>query len=852
MMPRRALIFLLFFLSGAAGLGHQMAWIKMFTAGLGHEMPALLAVVTALFGGLAAGGWLFDRRLGAALRPGRWWGALELIIGAWSIALTWLIPSINTLALQWIGLDASPLRQGAIAFAVPFLALLPATLAMGATLPAMDRWLAPLTPDGRCLGSVYALNTFGAVAGALGGVFVLMPSLGLRGSALVFGAVNVLCGLAALAQSVSARFAPPISSAARTDAISPRRLTLTLCGTGLLGMGFEVVGVRVLAQVLEGTIYTYAAVLSIFLLGTALGAALDQKFGRAAPVRPLLASLLGALATGVMAGIGFLHQAPGSYDWCRAHWGDTPLAVMGSEMFVALTVFGPATIAMGAAFSHLAQAARRPDGGVGRAVAWNTAGGALAGGVFGVLLLPALGAKWTLVLIAFGYLLFLPRLAGRHWLGVALPVVLLLALPPHLRLVTLPPGATLLDYRDGVLASVAVVQERGGERVLRVNTRFQMGGTAAALAERRQAFIPLLLHANPRHALFLGPGTGITLGAAARFPGLEIDGVELVPEVLEAMRFFTGWNFDPACQPNVRLRAADARRQIRATRERYDVVVADLFHPAQDGAGFLYTREHFQAVRDRLQPGGLFCQWLPLHQLDEPTLRIILRTFTDTFPETRAFLLHFNADIPVLGLVGTLEPLRLPADWLERRALDDKFREQLRGVGLERSLHLFGCLAGGPEALRRYAGDALPGTDNFPRVSFTAPRGTARRDTPPWTLLQTFLEQCPAQPNDLLAMPGDEIFQKHLADYLAARNGYLRGLMEEGNGALAAAIDLYLASARQSLYFTPAYARCVTLVQMLAQTDPAAARTLFARLEAAQPAQPLGRKLLGPLFEKAP
>src|SRR2546430_8201381 len=131
---------------------------------------------------------------------------------------------------------------------------------------------------------------------------------------------------------------------------------------------------------------------------------------------------------------------------------------------------------------------------------------------------------------------------------------------------------------------------------------------------------------------------------------------------------FEPYNFAPQQKPQLRLFVADARRFVRVTDAQYDVIVADLFHPARDGAGTLYTLEHFRAIRNRLAPGGLFCQWLPLHQLDEEMLRVIVRTFLEVFPDTRAWLLRFNVDTPVLGLIGTLEPTKYPPGWWERRA----------------------------------------------------------------------------------------------------------------------------------------------------------------------------------------
>ena len=894
---RPAALYPFFFLSGASALGQQMVWIRMFAAGLGHEVPALVAVAGGFLGGMAVGGWCLDRPISRSPRAGRWYGGLELTIGGWAILSAWLVPAVNELALALMGPSPSPPRHWGIVFTLPFLCLLPATAALGATLPAMDRFLSPLSADGRCLGALYAANTLGAVSGTLGTVFGLMPAVGFRACLLWLAAINCFCGAAALVLSRTAgrsatklwpeegragpsgvdpshepsdcglRIAdcglrnPPRFMAAeqvrKEPGVLPElfpfwRIGLTVFGTGLLGIGFELGAIRVLSQVLENTIYTYAAALAVYLVGTALGAMLYQKFGRMRSFEPTLMYLLGGVAAACLTGTRLLTFTHGLYDECRRTFGDGLAAVLLSEMAAAGMVFGLPTVLMGATFSHLVQGARREAGGVGRAGALNSLGCALATGLVSVVLLPTVGSKWTLTLLSLAYLGLLPRIRSWGWAMLALSVALSLTLPADLQLVDRPAGAHVLAYREGVLASVAVVQTPDGQRSLRVNNRLQMGGTAAAVAERRQAHLPLLLHPNPRRALFLGAGTGITLGAVGEYAGLSADGVELVPEVLDLMRYFEPENGGPLPKPGIALSAADARRFVRTTTNRYDLIVADLFHPGQDGAGFLYTREHFDAVRRCLAARGLFCQWLPLHQVDEPVLRSILRTFLESFPQTHAFLLHFNVDMPVLALLGANDPWRLPPEWLDQRLQDSALRSALRDVGLDKPINLLGCLAAGPRELRRFADEAPISSEDQPLVLFAAPRFTVRRVVRPEQLLLTFLGRSRTDVAEFIrGVLGlhDDAFAASLSDFIAARDIYLKGLVAEGAGSLESAIEAYLESAARSLYFTPAYARCVTIIQVMANSDREQARKLFQRLEKAQPAQPIGRRLLGPLLD---
>jgi spermidine synthase len=886
--PAVWLLHVIFFFSGLAGLGYQLTCSKLFTTGLGHEMPAILAVVCAFMGGMGLGAWSLDRSISRSLQPGRWYAALELVIGFWGFLSAALIPFVNSAALHLIGVAPSALRHWTLAFLLPFVAILPATAAMGATLPAMERFVARLTTNTHCVGALYAGNTFGAVIGTLLSAFVLMPLLGLRVTVWLLAAVNLVCGVAVLLieshTCPSSGLSPSENSEGQPVAVpefqgrrrgfargdvgteevggadatggsnfrSKRRLNITLFCTGLLGIGYEVVGVRVLSQVLENTVYTFAAVLALYLLGTSLGAALCQRFGRRANSAWFFTVLLGGLSTSSLLGILALANSQQLYDASRTALGDRPLAVLAVEMTVAAAVFALPTIFMGAAFSHLIQAARRSDGGIGEAVAINTFGSAAASAIFGVVLLSCLGSKWTLVVISLGYVLLFPKVSGWRWVLLVAPGMLFFALPPHLRIVQLPPGGRLADFREGVMASVAVVEDAIGQRTLRVNNRFQMGGTAAADAEYRHAHIPLLLHPRPRRALFLGLGTGITVGAAGLHPDLQAAGVELVPEIVDVMPQFAPYNFMPTQQPRLKLYVADARRFVRVSEQTYDVIVADLFHPARDGAGSLYTREHFQAIRQRLAAGGLFCQWLPLHQLDEPMLRVVVRTFLEVFPNAQAYLLRFNVDVPVLGLVGELEPISYDGQWLETRVRAPALLAQLKKLGLADSLRLFGNLVAGPKDLRDFAGPAPLNTDNQQRVLFGAPRFTYQKNRAGYGTLLGLLKQCQPNPAEVLHLgsePGREQFAQRLADYLIARNVYLKGLVDETTGRKTEAMNAYIESARLSQDFTSGYAQCLTIASFLAKTDPPAARALLQRLVDAQPARPVARELLQRLLE---
>jgi spermidine synthase len=849
---RPALLGLAFFLSGGAALAYQMVWSRLFAAGLGHEMPAVLAVVFACLGGMAAGAWALDGVISRSPRPALWYSALEILIGLWAILSAMLVPAVGRWAATLIGLEPSAVRHWAVALALPYFTLLPATAAMGASFPAMERLVAPLAADEKCVGAVYCVNTLGAMAGTLLGAFVVVPAVGFRHALGLLAFVNLVCSAIVLGLKEPPAFSSRAPARPTMRPISIWRLRVTIFATGLLGIGYEVIGVRVLAQVLENTVYTFAAVLSVYLLGTAAGAALYQRWGRRRNERLLLTELLSVLSLAALTGVLALPHASGLYEWCRGAWGDSAWAVLAAEMSVAAIVFALPTLAMGAAFSHLVQAARGSGGGVGRAMALNTLGGGAAAFLMGVWLLPSVGSKWAFVLIAFAYWSLVPKVNGWRWGLLAASVGLLFVLPANLRIVAVPPGGRLDEYREGIMASVAVVGNPTGHRTLRVNNRFQMGGTAAAAAEYRHAHIPLLLHPAPKRALFLGLGTGITLGAASLYTNLQSDGVELVPEVMEVMPRFEPYNFAPARQPRLKLHVADARRFVRVTEARYDVIVADLFHPAMDGAGGLYTVEHFCSVRERLAPEGLFCQWLPLHQLDETTLRVIVRTFLEVFSQARAWLLHLNVDAPVLGLLSGPGAAPYSSQWVEQRIGGSELEGHLKKLSLADSVRLFGCFLAGPQTLRAFAAEAPLNGDDQPRVVFDAPRFAYQKHATSYGRLLTLLERCPAVGGEALGLREDvdsNQFAQRLTQYMLARNIYLKGLIDETEGRATSAIDAFVESARLSEDFTLGYSQCLTRASLQAHTQPDQARALLQRLVAAQPSRPIAKEMLQRLFE---
>src|SRR5262249_23754329 len=372
--------------------------------------------------------------------------------------------------------------------------------------------------------------------------------------------------------------------------------------------------------------------------------------------------------------------------WLFVYWTDG-LAYVGMRaglveyllriMALAMVTVGPTAVASGVVLPALWAAwgdrtsAAHPLGDLSAA---NLFGGVLGAIATGFLMIPTLGVRGSLLVAAVVYILLADLLAspqGRfRLLAYAVLLAIVVANPLRAPLVHLrPAGETLHDMVEGASGIVTVV-EADGDMQLRLDNYYVQGGSAAATNERRQGLLPLLLHSDPHRVAFIGLATGISASAGSALGVEETTVIELVPEVAAAARaHFAPWNARLLERPNVRLVLDDGRRYLAASRDRFDVIVSDLFIPWHAGTGNLYAWEMYGTVARRLAPDGLFCQWLPLYQLTREEFDIIARTFLAVFPQVSLWRDDFYPDRPVVGLVGQFTPQVLDLARIRERLL---------------------------------------------------------------------------------------------------------------------------------------------------------------------------------------
>ncbi|MBD3239366.1 MAG: hypothetical protein GF331_02180 [Chitinivibrionales bacterium] len=737
--PSDRLLVLALLLTGFSGLGYEIIWTRLLVLSVGAEHAAVLGVLGGYFLGLSLGALLFHRRVLTAAVPLRYYCVLELIAAAYAV----LSPILFARFAGWMPrvlagviADAHPLVALLISIAVSGALLLPATVCLGATLPAVVESRRRLQggdhDDRRGMGRLYGANTLGAMLGVLGTVYVLLPRLGMIGATIV----NVTLALSAVAL-VWVRYRqrdafPPVvnDSAAAPPAMLPRRGLVLLFCTGFAGMAYEVAGVRILSQVLSGSIYTFANVLFVYLLCAGIGAwlygvlAAKPRFHSWRWTEVLLWSLAATtLATSFVFGNTLqIHRAltAGPTSFARG---------ILAEIAIAALAFGAPSLLMGALFSHLA-AAFTPRG-VGRAVAVNMLGAALAPLLFGLVLIDLAGYTLSYYLLPLAYLLLFAAVSRLYRFKRVVPLaaaglVLLVALAAPRSMAHFVPlrGHRVVARHEGAMGHVIVQQavrplpNGVHTRELTVDRLHRMGG-GAGYAEKRWGHMALMLSPRQGRALFLGLGTAGSMAAALAHDFDTVDGVELLPHVIDVLPYFAYLNDSILSNPRARVHCADARRFVAAARGKYEAIVADLYHPDAAGVSMLYSATHYRRMRALLTDDGICAQMVPMYQLNEEVLRTIVRTFLSVFPNTHAFTGHHSIHAPLIlvGLNGPATQYARPIRRLnEAIAGNPGVRPYVNGVD-----DFLGSYLGGPEYLRAYAGDGPLNTDLHPHVMFAGP-----------------------------------------------------------------------------------------------------------------------------------
>jgi spermidine synthase len=715
-------ILLLFAASGCAALIYEIVWFQSLQLIIGSSAVSLGLLLAVYMGGLCLGS-LALPRISLQQHPLRVYAALELAIGVLGLIVLWAMPLVSRLYMA--GATQGPAGIVLRGMACALCVLLP-TILMGATLPAISRWVEP-TPAGISrMGFLYGANIAGGVLGCLSAGFYLLRIHDLAFATYVAVGINV--AVAAVA-TVAAVYDRRESSTQERAAVTDRRYSsdkavyAAIALSGFSALGAQVVWTRLLSFLLGVTVYTFSIILAVFLTGLGAGSAAGAFIARRT-LQPRTA--FGICQIGLAAAIAwtaFMVAASLPY-WPIDPWlSMSPWFNFQVDMLRTFAMVFPPTLLWGASFPLALAAAASPGQDPARlsgaVYAANTAGAILGATVFTVVLIPSIGTRQSqqllIALSAFAALMLLRR--GRSLaITAVLSAALLWTVPdipwrmiayghriaPTLRAVQLyPTSATHLLYRgEGMSSSIVIAESDAGQRSYHVN-----GKTEATTAledmrlQRMLGHLPALVHPNPRSVLSWGFGAGVTAGSFVVHPGIEKMVIcEIEPLVPSAStEFFATQNYNVMKDPRTRIVYDDARHYLLNSSDKFDIITSDPLDPWAKGTAMLYTREFFEAVKQRLNPRGMFAQFVQLYESNEETVKSQLATFSSVFDDVTLWSNNVEGQGYDLVLVGRTGASAINVDDMQQRLErpdHTMIAKSLSDVGFHSAVELLATYAG--------------------------------------------------------------------------------------------------------------------------------------------------------------
>lgn len=736
------------------GLLYEVTWIRLLTLIFGASVFATSAVLTTFMGGLAFGSYLFGRIVDRSRNPLKIYAILELGIGVYALALPFVLNRFDVLyAFLFRGENPSFYMLSLSRFVLAVAVLLLPTTLMGATLPVLSKFVTSRLKDiSWSTGSLYAINTLGAVAGCAAAGFFLIGRFGVLRTIHIAVIANLAVGI--LTYLISAMRTLPMKATA-TDSISaapsesraeyPRRIVMMvmlLFGiSGFCSLAYEVLWMRALLFHMNISIYAFTTMLTTFLLGIGLG---SLVFGKISDRNKDALSLFCALE--VLIGVTAILSLPifGKFFYSLERLFPSFGVISwlpSANKFVkaSLTMLIPAFL-MGATFPVVvricAQSLQRIGKSVGTIYSVNTIGCILGSFASGFVLIPLLGIGKSILLLgcinvvvgATAYFMH-PHIHGRRkaliFVGTA-PAVLFFGIAVF-RLSGIQFTSPLEDigkvvyYKEGIGATVKVFDNKStGIREISIDgypvacsgNIMNMRGPEI---QRALAHYPMLLHREPKDVCIVGFGAGGTSYNVSLYDVDSITCVELCVEVPKAAPLLRSVNHDVLNDPRFSLIIEDGRNYLLRTDRDFDVITVDATSPKFAGNVSLYTKEFYDMCSDRLRPGGVMALWVPYHLLSYKEDLLLFNTFRHSFPY---FSVWFTSDRGYFLLIGSEKPITIDFKHLEERMSEPKVQKALAGVGLGNPYNLLACHLMNESAPASLFRDVPINTDNHPYIEY--------------------------------------------------------------------------------------------------------------------------------------
>jgi spermidine synthase len=746
-------LLLLFFGSGCAALIYEVVWFQMLQLIIGSSVVSLGVLLGTFMGGMCLGSYFLPRFLAARLHPLRVYAFLEIGIGVMGLLILAGMPLVNYLYAAIGG-------HIAIRALIAVVCLLPPTLMMGATLPAIARYV-ETTPSGvSWLGLFYGGNIGGAVAGSLLAGFYLLRVFDMAVATFVAVVINAAVAGMGLLLARRAPYTPAKDEPGTAKpAAGARSVYLTIGLSGMTALSAEVIWTRLMSLTFGATVYTFSLILAVFLCGLGLGSSLGTALVRSTKNPRLALGWCQMLLCLAFAWAAYLLCSSYPFWPVSPSIASTPFFNFQLDFMRAFAVVLPGAILWGASFplalASVAEQGQDPARLVGGVYAANTVGAIVGSLLSSMVLVVAIGSQRTqqvmVVVSAISGLLMLGgslvrEPSGRGKLQWTPILVLVAALGAGILVRSIPAVPDLLIafgrnsatwvnqvkviYRgEGLNAFVAVSESPNGVRNYHNAGKVQASSQPFDMRlQRILGHMTHLIPKSPKRVVVIGCGAGVTAGAVSIGPGVERETIaeieSLVPRSVDA--WFKEHNHDVIGNPKVDVHIDDARHYLLTTKEKFDAITSDPLDPWVKGAATLYTQEIFEIFKSHLNPGGAVTLWVQFYESSMAAVKSEIATFFKVFPNAVVWGNTKDGMGYDVVLLGQVEPIKIDLDEMEAKLASPEYAQvaqSLHEIGINSVIDLFSTYAGSAEDLRAWLADAQINRDRNLRLQYLAGMG---------------------------------------------------------------------------------------------------------------------------------
>lgn len=770
----------LFILSGIAALIYQVVWFRQLSYFIGSTTYSQSIVLATFMGGLAIGAWYWGKKADGTKNSLKLFAFLEIALAVYCFFYTYVFEFAERIFTSFVisselASDSSSVLL--LKFLVSGITILVPTILMGGTLPVLVKYLSHTIKEvGKNVAILYFMNSLGAVIGTALAGFYLLHQFGLTNTTLIGAGIELFVGLASLLLVYFKRDDIPLNNEiAKNKEISVSsdhfRYALWIAGlSGLCSMIYEVVWLRLLIPVLSSSTYSFTLVLVSFILGITIGSLIIYKISDKIK-KPL--KLLGILQLGIAASIvltlPFYERLPyiiwdsiGDPDFDEHSY---PYYLFIQFFYVFLVMILP-TILMGMTLPLAGRMAvseiNKTGKVIGNIFAINTLGTVIGSLIAGLVLIPFIGIRSTIFLaILLNTILGLTVLFGKgivpnkiKWILTTSTVILLILFARNLsdnswayslmlsevpRKINrkIPPDSytdfiiqskkheKLLYYKEGIGGTIVVARNKE-EVYLFTNGKGDANSVGDLRTQVSLGQTPVILHPKADSVFVIGFGAGTTIGNVMSHPNVKYGEVaEISSEVIDASTHFNHINKNPLSNKNLRVIKDDGVSALRLSPRKYDIIISQPSNPWSAGVGNLFTKEFFNDCKEKLRPGGFVAQWFSLYEMDDKSLKLILRTAMDQFKHVSLWHIGTN---DILLLCSEKE-FNFNLNQIEKNY--NLAQEDLKMINIHSfSAFLSQQIISSEKGIIKYAGKGPLNTEDHPLLELWAPKAYYNNSSP--------------------------------------------------------------------------------------------------------------------------